>query len=151
MMGGQGPKTDGKVSTDTATGTRPNQAVIHDDDLIVEGETIDAFYDQQALDARYNDESPDLSSSLDNGEAADEETALDETEPKEIYRCDGLELVRWPLMEKVQLVLDTHCLHVLRGRLLTLLRSGAQEASIPLRDIVSVVTEDGSPSVTFTM
>ena len=151
MMSGQSPKTDGKVSTDTATGTGPNQAVIHDDDLIVEGETIDAFYDQQALDARYNDESPDLSSSLDNGEAADEETALDETEPKEIYRCDGLELVRWPLMEKVQLVLDTQCLHVLRGRLLTLLRSGAQEAAIPLRDIVSVVTADGSPSVTFTM
>lgn len=114
-------------------------------------DTIDAVYDEEALNERYNEESPDLRSTPDKLKATDEKKAPDETGPEEIYRCEGLELVRWPLMEKVELVLDTQCLHVLRGRLLTLLRSGEKETSIPLRDIVSVVFADGSPSVTFTM
>jgi hypothetical protein len=94
------------------------------------------------------------------GESADQETLGDavpqeeasqpEPDPVVLYRGGGLELVRWPLMEKVQLVLDTHCLYASRGTLLSMIRGGVREVALPLREIVSVAVAERSPEVTIT-
>lgn len=55
-----------------------------------------------------------------------------------LHRGSALEVVRWPLTERVQLLLDTHALYVVRGALLAMIRGGTRELALPLLEISSV-------------
>lgn len=85
-----------------------------------------------------------------SGETVDVDEAAVAVEPVVLYRGGGLEIVRWPLMEKVQLVLDTHCLYASRGTLLSMIRGGVREVALPLHQIVTVNLSDRAPEVTIT-
>jgi hypothetical protein len=65
-----------------------------------------------------------------------------------LHRGSALEVVRWPLTERVQLLLDTHALHVERGALLSMIRRGQRELAMPLAQITSVRFADDGQSIT---
>lgn len=69
-------------------------------------------------------------------------------DPVVLHRGSALEFVRWPLTERVQLVLDTHALYVERGALLAMIRSGERELELPLLEIESVSFGDEGQAVT---
>jgi hypothetical protein len=69
--------------------------------------------------------------------------------PVVLHRGSALEVVRWPLTERVQLLLDTHALYIERGALLAMIRSGQRELALPLLEIESVSFADDGQSVTF--
>ncbi len=78
----------------------------------------------------------------------DADAREDRPPPPVLFRGSALEVVRWPLTEKVGLVLDTDALYVERGTLLAMIRGGRREVSLPLADITTVDCPEGSTDVT---
>jgi hypothetical protein len=69
--------------------------------------------------------------------------------PTVLHRGSALEVMRWPLTERVNILLDTEALYIERGALLAMIRGGERELALPLLEITEVIFADDGQSVTF--